>query len=138
MRIVLLFFIVNSIVFMSYGQNLVTKNESSEGLIARIWHGWTTPENASAFEDLLTKEAIPSIENGKIDGLKGIQLLKRDVGNEVEFTTIMWFENLEAVKKFAGEDYEKAHIDPVVAPLLLRYDPLSAHSFLQFSSFIRK
>lgn len=100
--------------------------------VSRIWHGWTTKENAANFETMLVKEILPGIEKNKPKGYLGVQLLKREVANEVEFTTIMWFESIEAVKNFAGEDYEKAHIDPKVASLLIRYDPISAHQQLHF------
>jgi len=71
--------------------------------------------------------AIPSIEENKPKGCLGIQVLRRDSGKEVEFTTIMLFNSLSAVKEFAGEDYEAAHLDPKVRPLLLRYDDRVAH-----------
>lgn len=105
----------------------LAQTNSKEFSIARIWHGWTTQQNAAELERILTQEAIPSINENKPAGLRGIQLLQRTVGKEVEFTTIMWFDNLEAVKEFAGEKYETAHIDPNVKPLLLRYDKKSTH-----------
>ena len=75
-------------------------------MISRIWHGWTTLENASIYEDLLRNEVFPSIENKKVKGYNKISLLKRAIENEVEFITIMLFDNLDSVKEFVGEDYE--------------------------------
>lgn len=60
-------------------------------MIARIWHGYATREHAAAYEYLLKYKIFKGIENKKIDGYKGIQLLKREVNEEIEFTTIMWF-----------------------------------------------
>ena len=76
-------------------------------MIFRIWHGWTTLENAEVYENLLKEEIFPGIEAKKVSGYRGIQLLRRQLSNEVEFITIMQFDSLESVKQFAGEDYEK-------------------------------
>lgn len=96
-------------------------------MIARIWHGWTSPEKAGAYENLLKEEIFVTISNRHINGFHKIELLKRSHGNEVEFVTIMWFLSMEAVKAFAGEDYEKAVVPPKAQELLLRYDALSQH-----------
>lgn len=74
-------------------------------MISRIWHGWTTPGNANAYESLLKNEIFLGIQNRQIAGYRGIHLFRRDLGNEVEFVTIMWFDSIEAVRAFAGEDY---------------------------------
>jgi len=91
-------------------------------MIARIWHGYTTPENADAYESLLKEEIFKGIENRKIIGYKGIDLLKRDVQNEVEFITIMWFDSLEANQAFAGEDGEKSVVPPKARKILKYFD----------------
>jgi antibiotic biosynthesis monooxygenase (ABM) superfamily enzyme len=75
-------------------------------MISRIWHGYTTPENADAYEALLKEEIFTGIRDRKIEGYRGIQLLRRKMGGEVEFITEMWFDSLDAVRVFAGEDYE--------------------------------
>lgn len=62
-------------------------------MIARIWHGWTTYENADAYENLLKNEIFPAIENKKVKGYRKISLLKRPLEKEVEFITIMIFDN---------------------------------------------
>jgi hypothetical protein len=77
---------------------LLNKND----MIARIWHRWTTFRNATVYELLLRDEIFPSIENRNIKGYKKISLLKRDLTDEVEFITIMLFDNLNSVKDFAG------------------------------------
>ena len=66
-------------------------------MIARIWHGYTTIENAQAYENLLKHEIFEGIAEKKMVGYRGIQLLKRALENEMEFTTIMWFDNIEDV-----------------------------------------
>src|SRR5688572_15279888 len=86
-----------------------TVTENLPPAICRIWHGWTTVENADKFEQILTKEVIPGFEKNKPKGYQGIQLLRRDIGEGIiEFTTHMWFDSIESVKGFAGKDYETA------------------------------
>ena len=96
-------------------------------MIARIWHGWTTPQNANAYETLLKTEIFSGIASKEVGGYRGIQLLRRPAGEEVEFVTIMWFESWEAVKQFAGEDYERAYVPQKARDILARFDERSAH-----------
>jgi heme-degrading monooxygenase HmoA len=96
-------------------------------MISRIWHGYTTHANADAYEALLKAEILPGIQNRNIAGYRGIDLLRRNAGGEVEFITIMWFESLEAIQTFAGEDYEVAVVPPKARQLLSRFDARSQH-----------
>jgi antibiotic biosynthesis monooxygenase (ABM) superfamily enzyme len=96
-------------------------------MISRIWHGWTTPANADAYESLLTTEIFEGIKDRQIAGYRGIHLLRRDLGEEVEFITIMWFDSLEAVHSFAGEDYEVAVVPTKARAVLSRFDARSQH-----------
>ncbi len=96
-------------------------------MISRIWHGWTSPENANTYENLLKEEIFVGIASRKIDGYRGIQLLRRAVGEEVEFITEMWFDSLDAVREFAGEDYEVAVVPPNARKVLARFDQRSQH-----------
>jgi len=96
-------------------------------VIGRIWHGWTNLENANAYERLLRSEIFVGIANRSIKGYQGIHLLRRDLDHEVEFVTIMWFDSLDAVRQFAGEDFEAAVVPASARKLLARFDPRSAH-----------
>jgi len=96
-------------------------------MICRIWHGWTTPSNADAYERLLNSEIFHGIQSRHIPGFKGIDLLRRELGSETEFVTMMWFDSLEAVVTFAGQEYEIAVVPPAARALLARFDPRSAH-----------
>jgi hypothetical protein len=97
-------------------------------MIARIWHGWTRSENAGAYEELLRNEIFPGIAAKKVPGCRGIRLLRRSTGgDEVEFVTLMWFDSWQAVKQFAGDDYELAVVPPKARALLARFDPRSSH-----------
>ncbi len=96
-------------------------------MISRIWHGYTTKNNADAYEKLLEQEIFPEIKNKSNKNYKSIQLLRRDLEHEVEFITIMQFKNIEAVKAFVGEDYQTAHVPEKARKLLSRFDQQSAH-----------
>lgn len=96
-------------------------------MISRIWHGWTTPSNADAYEALLKNEIFVGIQNRHIEGYTGIQLLRRQTGQEVEFVTVMRFASIEAVRAFAGEDYEAAVVPPSARAWLSHLDERSQH-----------
>ncbi|MGH8809652.1 MAG: hypothetical protein ACREX0_17400 [Noviherbaspirillum sp.] len=96
-------------------------------MLTRIWHGWTAPENASAYQNLLLTEIFPGIAGRNVPGYLGISLVRRDIANEVEFATIMWFDSIDSVKAFAGDDYEVAVVPAKARALLSRFDQRSAH-----------
>lgn len=96
-------------------------------MISRIWHGYTTPENADIYESLLKEEIFTGIGNRNIHGYKGIQLFRREVDEEVEFITVMWFDSIESVRIFAGDDYEAAVVPPKARAVLKRFDDRSQH-----------
>jgi len=96
-------------------------------VISRVWHGWTTPTNADAYEALLKSEILVGIQKRQIAGYRGIHLLRRNLGDEVEFVTVMWFDSIEAVRAFAGDDYEAAVVPPKARALLSRFDQRSQH-----------
>jgi heme-degrading monooxygenase HmoA len=100
-------------------------------MISRIWRGYTTKHNADIYENLLKEEIFIEIEKKNVKGYKGIQLLKRNMENEVEFTTIMWFDNIESVKQFAGDHYETAYVPAMAREVLVRFDDKSIHCELR-------
>jgi antibiotic biosynthesis monooxygenase (ABM) superfamily enzyme len=97
-------------------------------MIYRIWHGWTTPENADAYQRIVQHEVFETIADKKIAGYRGIDLLRRDYGaGEVEFVTIMRFDSLDAVKRFMGADYERSFVPPQARAVLKRFDERAQH-----------
>jgi len=96
-------------------------------MICRLWHGWTTPSNADAYERLLRQEVFVGIAARGIGGFRGIELLRRTTDDEVEFVTLMWFESLDDVRKFAGEDYATAVVPDAARRILRRFDATSTH-----------
>jgi heme-degrading monooxygenase HmoA len=75
-------------------------------MIARTWRGWTTPANANSYENFLKQKLLPGLR--ALEGYRGGQVLRRDLPDESEFVVINYFDSLEAVKRFAGENYTVA------------------------------
>ena len=100
-------------------------------MIARVWHGWTAPENADAYETLLRTKIFLGISAKGIQGYRGIRLLRRTLAEEVEFVTIMWFDTWDAVRDFAGDDYEAAYVPAKARQVLKRFDDRSRHYALR-------
>lgn len=96
-------------------------------MIARIWHGWTAPSDADKYEALIKDEIFVGIQHQQIRGFKNVQLLRREVGGEVEFVTVMVFDSLDAVRRFAGKNYEAAVVPEKARAILLRFDERAQH-----------
>jgi len=96
-------------------------------MISRIWHGWTTPDNAPIYQKLLLSEVLPGIAAKQLPGYHGAHVLRRAHGEEVEFVTILWFDSLDGVRALAGEDYENAYVPPDARAVLTRFDARSQH-----------
>lgn len=96
-------------------------------MVKRIWHGYTTRANADAYEHLLKNEVLPGIAAKNIDGYRSVEVLRRTLGDEVEFITMMSFDSLDAIKDLIGEDYETAYVPPAARAVLARFDERSSH-----------
>ena len=94
-------------------------------MIARVWKGWTKAENANAYEKLLQEVVYPGLQ--KIDGYRGGYILRQDSKDETEFVTVKLFESLEAVKAFAGPEYETPVFEPEAKHLLSHVEPVARH-----------
>jgi len=94
-------------------------------MISRFWRGWTTVANADAYENLLRTKILPGIH--RVKGYRGAYLLRRTVADGVEFATLTLWESLDAVRAFAGEEYEVAVVPPEARRLLSRFDERSLH-----------
>jgi heme-degrading monooxygenase HmoA len=94
-------------------------------MIARVWHGYTKPEHADAYEVMLKPELLPGIS--KVKGYIGSYLLRRVAGDEIEFITIMLWDSIESIRAVAGQDYETAVIPEERRKYLAHYDARSAH-----------
>lgn len=96
-------------------------------MICRMWRGWTTRENADAYQHIVHNEVIPAIEARRIPGFCSIDLMKREDRDEVEFQTLMWFDSLEAIVKFMGSDYSLSHVPAQARAVLKRFDERATH-----------
>jgi antibiotic biosynthesis monooxygenase (ABM) superfamily enzyme len=96
--------------------------------VKRVWHGWAAPENASKYEKLAKETVFPEIKAKNIPGYHGIELMRRELDSgEVEFMTIMTFDNIENIIEFLGEDYTRCYVPNVVQKVLTRWDSVAAH-----------
>jgi antibiotic biosynthesis monooxygenase (ABM) superfamily enzyme len=96
-------------------------------MIARVWHGWTAPADADAYERLLRHEVLPDIAEQAGNGFCGAEVLRRTDGEEVAFTTILRFASMDVVRRFVGEEVRQAHVPPAARALLTGYDNEVTH-----------
>ncbi|MBO6510256.1 MAG: antibiotic biosynthesis monooxygenase [Roseibium sp.] len=96
-------------------------------MIKRVWHGWTTPENADAYFRILTNEVIPGIETKKMEGFRSIEVLRRELKTGTEFCTVMTFETLDNIIALHGEDYERSYVPDAAQKVLSRWDQTAQH-----------
>lgn len=97
--------------------------------VARVWRGWTTVDNADAYQAVAEGEVFPAIIERRIPGLVGAHLMRAEdvVDGEVEFTTIIWFDSLDSVKNFMGEEYRVAHLPENARAVLERFETHATH-----------
>ncbi len=96
-------------------------------MICRLWRGWTTRANADAYERVVRGEVIPGIEARAIAGFRHIDLMKRELGDEVEFQTLMSFDDLASITAFVGKDYAVSHVPAAARAALSRCDERATH-----------
>lgn len=96
-------------------------------MISRVWHGWTTPGNAAAYETLLLTTVLPGIASRGITGYLGVRLDRRELGDEIEFVTTMFFDSSDAVREFAGPASSESVVPAAARALLSRFDAHAAH-----------
>jgi heme-degrading monooxygenase HmoA len=106
-------------------------------MISRIWHGYTTKSDADTYENLLQNEIFIGIKNRNIEGYKGIQLLRQELPGETEFITVMWFDSIDAVIKFAGKEYETSIVPDKAQKVLSRFDKTFQHYTVKIDNFKR-
>ena len=94
-------------------------------MIARVWHGYTTPDHADAYEAMLKPEPLPGL--GKVKGYRGSYVLRRNSGTEVEFITILLWDSIDAVRAVAGAEYETAVVPEERRKVLSRFDARAVH-----------
>ena len=102
-------------------------------MIARHWRGWTSAKDADAYERLLKERVLVNLRG--IAGYEGGYVLRSDSKDEVEFVVINLFESLDAVKRFAGQNYRTPVFEPEAERLLCRSEPVATHYEVRASTF---
>ena len=100
-------------------------------MIARMWRGWAHPDQADAYEAHYRSEVLESLQG--VDGFVGARLLRRTVGDEVELVSLTFFDDLEAVRRFAGPGYETAVVADAARRVLTRFDETVTHYEVSFA-----
>lgn len=103
-------------------------------MITRIWQAWTAPENADLYEEMLTTRIFPAIRGKGIDGLKAMELLRREAGEEVEFVVIFRFTDLDSIRAMTGPDPEQAFVPDIARKVLKRFEHRARHFDSRFFS----
>ena len=101
-------------------------------MIARHWRGWTEIQNADAYENFLRERVLPGLKS--VEGYRGGYVLRHDGPQESEFVVVNMFESLDAVKRFAGEDYTVSVFEPEAKRLLSRIEPTAMHYEVRVST----
>jgi len=89
-------------------------------MISRMWRGWTKPEDADAYEELLREEILPAIDAREDMGYHGACVLRNDDQEETEFVTILWFSSMGDVERFAGQERSRSVIPEKARSFLIR------------------
>ena len=105
----------------------IADDAMEDEMILRVWRGWTTPENADRYEELIRATIFPGILGKAIAGLEGLELFRRPLETEVEFMTLMRFTSWDAVKAFAGPNWEVSVVPPAARAVLARFDEKATH-----------
>ena len=93
-------------------------------MICRYWRGWASQANAPAFEKILRSKVLPGIS---VKGYRGAYVMHREVAGTVEIATITLWDSLDAVKQFAGDDYQTAVVSDESKALLSNFDRVCVH-----------
>ncbi len=94
-------------------------------MIVRMWHGRVPAEKSQAYREFLNARAIPDYQS--IPGNLSVYILERPEGDVTHFITMTFWESLEAIKAFAGEDVETAKYYPEDQDFLLEFEPTVVH-----------
>ena len=94
-------------------------------MLERHWKGVTFKDRADDYVHHLESETFQKLKD--IPGFKSASILTRNMNDGIEFLIITRWENIQAIKKFSGEDYELAVVPDVVKEMMVRYDERAVH-----------
>jgi heme-degrading monooxygenase HmoA len=101
-------------------------------MVARVWRGWTRTRDADRYDGHYRAEVLSSLR--QVRGFRGARLLRRDLGDETEFVSVTFFEDLDAIRAFAGADYEAAVVAEEARRVLTRFDDRVIHYGVAFEA----
>jgi heme-degrading monooxygenase HmoA len=94
-------------------------------MIARIWRGWAPLACADDYQRHYQTQVSEHLN--LVSGFHGARLLRHEEGAEVMFTSITFFTSLDAIRGFAGDDYEVAVVEEAARRALSRWDERVSH-----------
>ena len=94
-------------------------------MIARHWRGWTKLQDAGVYEELIKTKVFPQLK--KIKGYRGGYVLRSDAAEESEFVVLNFFDSLDSVRQFAGQNFAVPVFEPEAKRLLTRFDTIVNH-----------
>ena len=94
-------------------------------MVTRMWRGWTRSEDADRYDRHYRSEVMATLR--QVPGFRGARLLRRTIGDETEFVSLTFFDDLGAIQRFAGPDYETAVVAADARKVLIRYDERVGH-----------
>ena len=94
-------------------------------VITRMWRGWTRSGEADRYEQHYRFEVVETLR--QVSGFRGARLLRRAVGEETEFVSLTFFDDLDAIRGFAGSDYDTAVVAEEARRVLIRFDERVCH-----------
>jgi len=94
-------------------------------MITRVWHGWATASGADAYQEHFQAEVLPNLQ--RVSGFRGAQLWRREEAGQVELVAVTTFDSIDAVRRFAGADHERAVVEPEGRRVLSRFDERCTH-----------
>jgi len=94
-------------------------------MIARIWHGVTPSAKADEYVNFLSRTGVRDYL--ATQGNLGVHVLRRIEGDEAHFLTITFWESYESIRRFAGQEVEKARYYPEDRDFLLEFEEQVEH-----------
>lgn len=94
-------------------------------MVWRMWRARSTVGKADEYVRHATEKVFPSL--GAIEGYRGAYLLRRTAGDAIEIAVLTLWESMESVHKFAGDEMDKAVVEPEARKALTSFDDFVTH-----------
>jgi uncharacterized protein YciI/heme-degrading monooxygenase HmoA len=98
---------------------------SKEGAILRMWRGTSTGDQAEHYIRHVTRTVLPKLR--RVEGQRGAYLLRRNISGASEFVVLTLWDSMEAVRRFAGDQPDKAVVEPEARAVLNGFDEFVTH-----------